>query len=81
MESDFSPFFHFLQRSLSEESSNIRTNPADQSYSRVHPRIYFSEIQQLEVVAQVSFLFHLEVEYEHLFLLVVEDKFLFRELS
>ena len=41
VESDFSPFFHFLQKLLSMESSNSRTNPTDQSCSKVHPGIFF----------------------------------------
>ena len=43
MESDSSPFFYFLQRFLSEESSNIHTIPTGQSCLRVHPRIFFSK--------------------------------------
>ena len=41
MESDFFPFFHFLQKFLSMESSKLRTNPTDQSYSKECPQIFF----------------------------------------
>ena len=41
MRSDFSPFFHFLQRFLSMEYLISHTNPTNQSYLKVHPGIFF----------------------------------------